>query len=63
MPVNVEVSIRLIPHGRWLRDFTIPVVDQASFLILHGHLSLANALLSTCFDIIPPGVAYSTIFH
>ena len=49
MPVNVEDSIRLILHGRWLRDVTIPVVDQASFLILHGHLSLANALLSTLF--------------
>src|ERR1700729_2080223 len=49
MPVNVEDSIRLILHGRWLRDFTIPVVDQASFLILHSHLSFANALLSTLF--------------
>jgi hypothetical protein len=60
--VNVEDGVRFISHERRLDPLTTCVVNHASFLILHGHLSLANTLLrvSTFFRLHHPTWGFIT---
>ncbi|KIM85717.1 hypothetical protein PILCRDRAFT_86882 [Piloderma croceum F 1598] len=52
--VDAEDGVRFILHERRLDSLTTCVVNHASFLVLHGHLSLANTLLSTFFRLHRP---------
>jgi len=54
MSANAEDGARFILHERRLDLLTTCMVNHASFLVLHGHLSLANTLLSTFFRLHRP---------